>query len=218
MHAIGKKSPSDEILYRDFVQKVSWECAGLAADAWNAKHALEAARADKSKIFQRIQRHIDDADVQQREAKEAELRKLADGTRAAKDELAALRKLALAGSTAKKVHASGANTSKRSSKAPDHARSNHVHACATAEDATAADSNGGGGEKVSLPPLGRSSGVSSSGRSTPVGSGNGASVGMGSGGLAAARQLARQHLQDCDLHTSASSLSSSRASSRCESR
>ena len=38
VHAIGKKSPSDEILYRDFVQKVSWECAGLAADAWNGTY------------------------------------------------------------------------------------------------------------------------------------------------------------------------------------
>ena len=213
MRAIGKKSPSDDILYRDFVQRVSWECAGMAADAWNAKSALETARADKSKILQRIQRHVGDADAQQRETKEAELRKLADGARAAKDELAALRKLALAGSTAKKAQVSGTNTSKRSSKAPD-PHCLHAHACASTKDANAADSNGGVAEKVSLPPLGKSSRVSSSGRSTPVGAGisNGAPGpgAMGSGGVAAARMLARKHVQDSELRASASPRASSR--------
>jgi hypothetical protein len=42
VYAMGKKSPSDFLSYRDFVQHVAWECAGLAADAWNPKTALDA--------------------------------------------------------------------------------------------------------------------------------------------------------------------------------
>ena len=89
------------------MQYVSWECAGLAADAWNPTSALEAARGEKKKVLERVRVHVqevEEEEEQRRQAKQAHLAQLASGTLAAKDELAALRKLAKNHMTAKKIY------------------------------------------------------------------------------------------------------------------
>jgi hypothetical protein len=105
VHAMRRTAATDLISYRDFVQYVSWECAGLAADAWNPTSALEAARGEKKKVLERVRVHVQEVaeeEEQRRQAKQAHLAQLASGTLAAKDELAALRKLAKNHMTAKK--------------------------------------------------------------------------------------------------------------------
>ena len=94
--AMGKRSPSDVLSQRDLLQHLSWECAGLAADAWKPHAALDAARAEKKKLVARIKGRVHEAELRQKEEREVELRRMAEGTRAAKEELAALRKLSKA--------------------------------------------------------------------------------------------------------------------------
>jgi len=213
LHALGKPSDgksSDLISYRDFVQHVSWECVGLAADAWKPKGALEAARLEKSKVMERVKRHVDDVDMAQRQAKEAELLKLADGTRAATLELAALRKLAASRTDA---NARSITESSRRHRLPTRNSSLvPTNAYATTHTSTSTD--------VSLPPLVQLARQSSGGkgltatncRPAPAGIQT-VSAAMGGGGPAASRMLAREH-----LHAVSSLQNRSSSSSRAESR
>ena len=135
-----------------------------------------------------------EAGGEERASQQARLDALAAGTRAAKDDLASLRKLA-------KAMAAG--------KPPRKGRK-------------AGDKDG----VVSLPPLtktglasGRSTPVSTPGRTPAVAGGSGSvaagggAQSMAGGSVAAARQRARQHLQECGDNGVASSASGSLPSS-----
>jgi len=211
LHALGKPSDgkfSDLISYRDFVQHVSWECVGLSADAWKPKGALEAARLEKSKVMERVKRHVDDVHTEQRQVKEAELLKLADGTRAATLELAALRKLAASRTDA---NARSITESSRRHRLPTRNSS-------LAPTKTYAATHTSTSTDVSLPPLVQLARQSSGGkgltatncRPAPAGIQT-VSAAMGGGGPAASRIMAREH-----LHAVSSLQNRSSSSSRAE--
>ena len=150
----------------------------------------QAARQERKKIAERVQAIVREAGGEERASQQARLDALAAGTRAAKDDLASLRKLA-------KAMAAG--------KPPRKGRK-------------AGDKDG----VVSLPPLtktglasGRSTPVSTPGR-TPAGgsvAAGGGAQSMAGGSVAAARQRARQHLQESGDNGVASSASGSLPSS-----
>ena len=150
----------------------------------------QAARQERKKIAERVQAIVREAGDEERASQQAQLDALAAGTRAAKHDLASLRKLA-------KAMAAG--------KPPRKGRK-------------AGDKEG----VVSLPPLtktglasGRSTPVSTPGR-TPAGgsvAAGGGAQSMAGGSVAAARQRARQHLQESGDNGVASTASGSLPSS-----